>query len=51
MSRPTYEAVIVGAGVAGCVSTSQLARNEVFVNDAGQVTLETSGWSSGLITG
>lgn len=51
MHESTYDVVIVGAGVAGCISAHELARNhEVLVVDKGQVAGETTGRSSGLIT-
>jgi glycine/D-amino acid oxidase-like deaminating enzyme len=46
-----YDVVIVGAGVAGCISAYELASDhEVLVVDKGQVAGETTGRSSGLIT-
>jgi glycine/D-amino acid oxidase-like deaminating enzyme len=47
----TYDVVVVGAGVAGCVSAYELAPDhDVLVVDRGQVAGETTGRSSGLIT-
>ena len=47
----TYDVLIVGAGVAGCVSAYELAPDhDVLVVDAGPVAGETTGRSSGLIT-
>jgi glycine/D-amino acid oxidase-like deaminating enzyme len=46
-----YDVVVVGAGVAGCISAYTLAPDhDVLVVDAGQVAAETTGRSSGLIT-
>lgn len=46
-----YDVVVVGAGVAGCISAYELAPDhDVLVVDAGQVAGETTGRSSGLIT-
>lgn len=51
MHESTYDVVIVGAGVAGCISAYELARDhDVLVVDKGQVAGETTGRSSGLIT-
>lgn len=51
MSTTEYDVIIVGAGVAGCVSAYELARDhDVLVIDAGPVAGETTGRSSGLIT-
>lgn len=51
MSSTEYDVVIVGAGVAGCVSAYELAADhDVLVIDAGPVAGETTGRSSGLIT-
>lgn len=46
-----YDVAIVGAGVAGCISAYELARDhDVLVVDKGPVAGETTGRSSGLIT-
>jgi glycine/D-amino acid oxidase-like deaminating enzyme len=51
MTTTDYDVVIVGAGVAGCVSAYELALDhDVLVVDRGQVAGETTGRSSGLIT-
>lgn len=51
MHESTYDVVIVGAGVAGCISAHELARDhDVLVVDKGQVAGGTTGRSSGLIT-
>ena len=51
MSTTDYDVVIVGAGVAGCVSAYELAPDhDVLVLDEGQVAGDTTGRSSGLIT-
>lgn len=51
MSTTEYDVVIVGAGVAGCVSAYELVPDhDVLVIDAGQVAGETTGRSSGLVT-
>jgi sarcosine oxidase subunit beta len=51
MATADYDVVIVGAGIAGCISAYELAPDhDVLVIDAGQVAGETTGRSSGLIT-
>lgn len=51
MTSDSYDVVIVGAGVAGCISAYELAADhDVLVVDKGQVAGETTGRSSGLIT-
>ncbi|MFC4248757.1 NAD(P)/FAD-dependent oxidoreductase [Natribaculum luteum] len=51
MTTGDYDVVIVGAGVAGCISAYELAPDhDVLVIDKGQVAGETTGRSSGLIT-
>lgn len=51
MGTDSYDVVIVGAGVAGCISAYELASDhDVLVIDKGQIAGETTGRSSGLIT-
>jgi glycine/D-amino acid oxidase-like deaminating enzyme len=51
MAATDYDVVLVGAGVAGCISAYELAPDhDVLVVDAGQVAGETTGRSSGLVT-
>lgn len=51
MAIESHDVVIVGAGIAGCVSAYELAPDhDVLVIDKGQVAGETTGRSSGLIT-
>jgi glycine/D-amino acid oxidase-like deaminating enzyme len=51
MTATDYDVVLVGAGVAGCISAYELAPDhDVLVVDAGQVAGETTGRSSGLVT-
>jgi glycine/D-amino acid oxidase-like deaminating enzyme len=51
MSDTGHDVVVVGAGVAGCISAYELAPDhDVLVVDKGQVAGETTGRSSGLIT-